>query len=223
MQVKKLQICAPKPKQYALRRLGTSQVPSCTRQAHQQSFSKPAKYLQKGKTTSRKNPATTTRTTHREDWCEEAVEDGPGSCECLGATSRWQLGHRKVEVEAADGSSSRQELVGVVISLHGDKYFGGRRGIIHQGRVEEQMKMSSRRRGGSRFLKYRRRNKSEDLQEQSCARLVLLASSGHSGRPCCLRAGGGGYESGLPAGREEDPSETHQDGPLEEMGSKARM
>ena len=36
-------------------------------------------------------------------------------------------------------------------------------------------------------------------------------------------AGGGGHESGLPAGREEDASETRQDGLLEEMGSHARM
>ena len=47
------------------RRLGTSQVPSCTLQAYQQSFSKPAKNLQKGETTSRKNPATATPTVHR--------------------------------------------------------------------------------------------------------------------------------------------------------------
>ena len=30
----------------------------------------------------------------------------------------WHLAHRKTEVEKADGSSSRQERVGVIISLH---------------------------------------------------------------------------------------------------------
>ena len=28
----------------------------------------------------------------REDWCEEAVEDGLGPCESLERTSRWQKG-----------------------------------------------------------------------------------------------------------------------------------
>ena len=37
------------------------------------------------------------------------------------------------------------------------------------------------------------------------------------------RAGGGGHESGLPAGREKYVSEASQDGLLEEIGSKARM
>ena len=39
--------------------------------------------------------------------------------------------------------------------------------------------------------------------------------------PC--GTGGGGHESGLPTGCEEDCSETSQDGLVEEMGSLARV
>ena len=54
-----------------------------------------------------------------EDWCEEVVEDGFGPCDSVGRSSRWHLACRKTEVEKAD-CSSRQERVGVVISLHGN-------------------------------------------------------------------------------------------------------
>ena len=55
----------------------------------------------------------------QEGWCQEAVEDGLGTCESVGTTGRWHVAHRKVEVEAADGGSSRQGRVCLAISFRG--------------------------------------------------------------------------------------------------------
>ena len=62
----------------------------------------------------------------------------------------------------------------------------------------------------------------KDLQENACARLEMLASTGQSGTPCCYvyGTGGGGHESGLSGGRKEDASETSLDRLSEEVGSK---
>ena len=54
-----------------------------------------------------------------EDRCEENVEDGPHPCENVERTGRWYLAHRKVEVEAADGGSNRQERISSVVSFYG--------------------------------------------------------------------------------------------------------
>ena len=50
-----------------------------------------------------------------QDWCEEVAEYGLGPCESVARSSRWHRAHRKIEVEEADGTSSRQERVGVVV------------------------------------------------------------------------------------------------------------
>ena len=59
-----------------------------------------------------------------EDWCEEVAEDGFGLCESVQRASRCYFAQRKIEVEAADGGSGRQERVGVVISFHGGERCG---------------------------------------------------------------------------------------------------
>ena len=52
------------------------------------------------------------------NWSEEVVEDGFGSCDRTGRTSRWLRAFRNADIEEADGSSSRKGGVGFVISLH---------------------------------------------------------------------------------------------------------
>ena len=54
-----------------------------------------------------------------EDWCEEGVEGGLGPCEEVERTGSGHLTNRRVEVEAADGGSCRQERLSVVVSFHG--------------------------------------------------------------------------------------------------------
>ena len=48
-----------------------------------------------------------------EDWCEEAVANGPGPRESVGRASRLYCAHIEVKIEEADGSSSRQERLGI--------------------------------------------------------------------------------------------------------------
>ena len=57
-----------------------------------------------------------TETLH-DDGCEQVAENGLGLCESVVRSGRWHLAYRRIEVEEADGSSSRQERVCVVISL----------------------------------------------------------------------------------------------------------
>ena len=52
-----------------------------------------------------------------EDWCEELVEDGLGPCWSMERSSRCQRANRKADIEEAEGSSSRQEGVGIGLSL----------------------------------------------------------------------------------------------------------
>ena len=85
------------------------------------------------------------------------------------------------------------------------------------GRVGEQMgKKSSRERGESESVKCRHEDRSEGLQERSCAKTVTLTSSGHrviEGQVAVDMRGG------LSAGSEADASEPRQDGLLQVMGS----
>ena len=52
---------------------------------------------------------------------EEVVEDQLGSCKSVERTSRGYGTHRKVEIEKGDGSSSRQEGVGVAFLVLGSE------------------------------------------------------------------------------------------------------
>ena len=47
----------------------------------------------------------------------EVAEDGIGPREGMVRTSRWHRAYGKTEVEEADGSNSRQEGVGIALSL----------------------------------------------------------------------------------------------------------
>ena len=67
------------------------------------------------------------RTNYVKSWCEEVVEDGFGPCESVVSSSCWHRASREADVEEADGSSSsRNDGVGVVISLHGSEQLGCR-------------------------------------------------------------------------------------------------
>ena len=52
-----------------------------------------------------------------DDWCEEVAEDGLWSCESVVRASSGQCACRKVEVEKADGGSSKQEGIGIGVAL----------------------------------------------------------------------------------------------------------
>ena len=104
-----------------------------------------------------------------EDWSEEVVGD---------------VRHRKVDVEATDGGSSKLEIVCLVITFM----------EVNDLKVEEELSTQknndisggrfvggSRRRGGSGSLVYKDGNMWEELHGLSCTKLVIWALSSRSG------------------------------------------
>ena len=79
---------------------------------------------------------------------------------------------------------------------------------VWMGRLRLRRERSRRRgRGGRRSLQFSDGSRREALQERSCARGAIFASSGHSGTLCCLRE-----QVAVSAGCEEDAFETSQNG-----------